>query len=405
MKKKFILKTIIVMSFVLLSSCTHPIDSTKETEVPTVEKIAQDYVMYKSVWTNFESGRNAVSSENKIVYPEFLYHMDLFDENGNPIKFADFSEEQKSEFYKTWQQEDIKYCISVLTDNEELQQAVLADNKAMEEAIKAANRSAMVNKSYMLFLTTYLNTRKKLVKENEQKNRTDRASSSASSDGETLEAITKECLNQNSVNALKSVYKKGLVLYTPDAASSSTSYFGGHTGITKKEEWSKEWDEDGLAEISISAWGNSKPNWNGKKDGVQYEPLGFWAGNSESSANYVKVLQMRRPQVVVKFAWIIPYLTIEYQDAPSFHADVAVQFAEDQKGKPYDIGEDIFTTIIAGSGMPKWKTDNFYCSQLVWRSWVHASLGYDFVGLRPLVLPADFEMAMNTRTIIEYRNK
>lgn len=358
---------------------------------------------YKNVWVNFEKGRNA-TDDLKEIYPDFLFNLELYDEEGNPIKFEDFSDEQKEQFYLAWQEEEVKHCIEVLQDNEELQNEVNIDNIAIEEALETAERNIIVNKSYNLFLKTYLKKRQELTAI--QKNtELEAARGSSNSYGE----ITKDCLNPDSVQKLKKVYKQGLVLYTPDAAASSTSYFSGHVGITKEKEWDSKWDSDGLSKISYSAWGDSKPNWKGKINGVQEEPLGFWAGKSGSSARIVQVRQMCYPKIVVKFKWIFPYLTIDYFPASNNEAQKAVAYAESQCGKPYDIGEDITVTLVdstlAFSNAVKWKTDNFYCSQLVWRSWVHASPIYDFSGLRPLVLPADFEMAMNTKMLVIYQNR
>ncbi len=273
----------------------------------------------------------------------------------------------------------------------------------MTISLKTAERNIFVDNSYNLFLQKYLSTRKKLLEQKKLLVTNERSSSTSYSE------ITKDCLNPNSVKQLKAVYKKGLVLYTSDAASSSESYFGGHAGITKEEEWKNDWNYNGLAKISYSAWGDSKPNWKGKTNGVQEEPLGFWAGTAGSSANHVTVLQMCYPKVVVKFNWIFPYLAIENVPAPESDANKAVNFAYNQVGKPYDIGEDITVTLVdttlMGSNYVKWKTDNFYCSQLVWRSWAGVSLKYDFSGLRPLVLPADFELASNTKVLTRFDNK
>lgn len=389
---------------ILFASCSQISDdvSNLENRNETTKEIAQKYVKYKNVWGNFEKGRSA-TAEQVNVYPDFLFNIELYDENGNPIKFEDFSDEQKEQFYLAWQEEEVNHCVEVLEDNEELQKQVLLDNIAIEEALKTAERNAFVDNSYSLFLKKYLDVRKELLEKNSDSLNLARGSSS--SYGE----ITSDCLNKRSLNKLRSIYRQGLVLYTADAAGSSTSYFSGHAAITKEDKWNTNWDKDGLSTISYSAWGDSKPTWKDKSNGVQEEPIGFWAGTAESSANHVCVMQMCYPKVVVKFKWIFPYLTIDYFAAPKSDAERAVNFAEKQKGKPYDIAEDITVTLIdtslIGSNIVKWKTDNFYCSQLVWRSWVSVSPKYDFSGLRPLVLPADFELAPNTKILTTYYNK
>lgn len=403
--KKVVLGVLVLLVTLLFSCNTITNDDIQDniTRKDSVEEIAQKYVKYKNIWLNFEQGRSA-TEDFKEIYPDFLFSLELYDEEGNQMKFEDFSDEQKEQFYLSWQEEEVKHCIEVLQDNEELQNEVNIDNIAIEEALETAGRNIIVNKSYNLFLKTYLKKRQELTAI-QKSTELEAARGSSNSYGE----ITKDCLNPDSVQKLKKVYKQGLVLYTPDAAASSTSYFSGHVGITKEKEWNSAWNDNGLSKISYSAWGDSKPNWKGKINGVQEEPLGFWAGKSGSSATSVKVYQMCYPRTVVKFKWIFPYLTIDYFPASNYEAQKAVAYAESQSGKPYDIGEDITVTLVdstlAFSNAVKWKTDNFYCSQLVWRSWVHASPVYDFSGLRPLVLPADFEMAMNTKMLVIYQNR
>ncbi len=134
--KKFIYLIVISLSIFCIScnQLNNELSDDDEKKV-SVEEMTKKYVQNKNVWTNFETGRNATSVE-ETVYPDFLFHLELYDENGKPIKFEDFSEEQKQQFYLAWQQEEINHCIEVLEDNEELQQEVLLDNLAMEEAIK-----------------------------------------------------------------------------------------------------------------------------------------------------------------------------------------------------------------------------------------------------------------------------
>lgn len=338
MKKSFLF--IVVLSFFIISSCNHAstINIQESEGKKSVEEIAQKHITYKYVWNNFENHKSAISDE--IIYPDFLYCLEIYDLDGNPIKFEDYSDKEKEQFFTAWKNEEVNHCINILKNDEELLEQVILDNEAMEEALNEAQKSAYINNSYEVFLLKYLNARKRLV--NVKKNKNIITKSAAVPYG----GITSDCLNPDSVQKLKSIYKKGLVLYTSDAASSSESYFGGHAAITSEETWRSDWESNGLAKISISAWGDSSPVWEGKTNGVQKEPLGFWAGTSESSARNVKVLQMRYSRIVIRFWFIFPYLALDYVNAPSGDADRAVLYAESQIGKPYDIGSDICATIL-----------------------------------------------------------
>lgn len=167
--KKVVLGVFVLLSIFFVSCNNIANDDLRENIIKkdSVEEIAQKYVKYKNVWVKFEKGRNA-TDDLKEIYPDFLFNLELYDEEGNPIKFEDFSDEQKEQFYLAWQEEEVKHCIEVLQDNEELQNEVNIDNIAIEEALETAERNIIVNKSYNLFFEnifkktsgTYSNSKK-----------------------------------------------------------------------------------------------------------------------------------------------------------------------------------------------------------------------------------------------------
>ncbi len=62
------------------------------------------------------------------------------------------------------------------------------------------------------------------------------------------------------------------------------------------------------------------------------------------------------------------------------------------------------TYTFCNVAFSKWWIQSYYCSHIVWRSWVHADIRYDFSGPAPLVSPGMFELAGNKRIIKEYTN-
>ena len=60
---------------------------------------------------------------------------------------------------------------------------------------------------------------------------------------------------------------------------------------------------------------------------------------------------------------------------------------------------------VASAGMAKYYTGTFYCSQLVWHSWLSVGVKYDVCGLSPVVFPEHFRNSAYTRSVIDYQNK
>lgn len=82
-------------------------------------------------------------------------------------------------------------------------------------------------------------------------------------------------------------------------------------------------------------------------------------------------------------------LLLRVVNAKDHHYTVASTYAEAQIGKPYN-----------GNFFNKNRTDQFYCSQLVWRAWLNA--GFDIEkGTIPnaVIAPADLVNSPNTRLI------
>lgn len=71
---------------------------------------------------------------------------------------------------------------------------------------------------------------------------------------------------------------------TSSSSSSSGSYTG-HASLMNGSSWQTSWKKDGLLKATITSSPKEKSaQWIGKIDGVQYEPIGYWAGTSDGSA-------------------------------------------------------------------------------------------------------------------------
>lgn len=402
MKKysRCILYSGIIIAFLFTLGCKNQISGGSSDFVESEpEKAAMQYIRNMRVWDNIGKGRNATA---ELEYPDYFNNMDFVDEKGNKIIFNELPDDKKTVFCEAWHDYEVKRITGLLENDSELLKKVVLENQAVQESLRVAERNLFVDCSSQLFIAQYLKKRSALV---EKQRKEESAGRSSSGEGAGIE-ITSDCLVEDSVNALKSVYKKGLVLLCTDTSSSISSMYIGHCAMTYRNKWDDAWNKDGLESVTISSWPLDKKTskWKYKVDGVQVEPLGYWAGNSGGSARHVKVLQMQIPEWEVHWAWIFPYFVMVNHDASAEHAGKAVAFAESKKGCPYAAGFALGITDFVIPLGSKWWIQSYYCSHIVWRSWVHADIRYDFSGPAPLVSPGMFELAGNKRIIKEYTN-
>lgn len=396
------------VSVLVLSSCSQPLTEGASPVMhdSTPRGVATEYIRNMNVWANLSNGRSATDNT---MCMDFLNDYDMQDEDGNAIDFASLDYDAKKRIFEEYQKQEIDYATEVLENDEELLEIIKLDNEAMGQMIQEAGRSVLVDNSPVLFLSRYMEKRRQLLEKAaaEEETLVSRSSSSSSSSETTVE-LHADDLNPDSVRKFKEAYKKGRVLLCRDCSSVTSSGWGlyvGHAAMMSEDSWNPKWEEDGLSRTTISAWANDgkSVSWEGKIDGVQKEPLAYWAGKSEGSAQHVKILQMRKKTVKIRWLWIIPYIWFDFSSTAG-DADVAVRYAESNIGKPYRLWVEIADFFVGGILQTKWWTDKFYCSQLVWRSWVEANGNYDFSQCMPLIFPEHFEMTSSATFITEYNN-
>ncbi len=392
-------------------SCSQPLLEETESVVhdTTPKGVATEYVKNMNMWANLSYGRSALDDAPCM---DFLEDCDMQDEDGNSIKFSELDADVQKSIFEQYQNQEIEHATEVLEKDEELLEIIKIDNEALSSMRELANRSSAVNNSGGLFLSLYIKKRTSLLKQAEVAWNLEKSSSSerssSSSKGDLVELHSND-LNPASVQKFKAAYKKGRVLICRDSSSVTSSGWGlyiGHAAMMSEDSWNPKWEEDGLSKTTISAWPNDGKSvtWKGKIDGVQKEPLAYWAGNSNGSAQHVKILQMRKKVVKIRWLWIFPYIWFDFSSSAG-DADKAVRYAEEHVGTPYSlVGDIVDTVLLSGVLQEKWWTNSFYCSQIVWRSWVEANGNYDFSQCMPIIFPEHFELTFSTTPITEYKN-
>ena len=407
MKKTIIL----VFGILMLISCQNQV--ILENQNNDAESLATQYFNMQLGWENLSCKRSVYSTEQ---YPEFLNKVEMHDENGNKVVFSELTEEQKKIFFDTWKQYNIEHMTKVIEENENVKKIVEIENEIFYDIANQHGRNIESEKDVNKFYEKYQKAREKYYKDmisTESKNQ--RSSSSSG----TIQNVIPEnsSLVSTSYAILKNNYKKGRVLICSDASSgsASSSAFVGHAALMYRDTLLYDAEVNSSTQYTISAWPNDgkTTTWTGKIDGVQYEPLGYWAGNYSGAANNVEIYEMNR------ISWEVGILTFllgfpiaVHRDASPDEANRAVEFAlervEVNKTRglyPYNV---VNTIVQVASGNPvqsKWNDSTCYCSQFVWRSWCAANIGFDFSGANPWVLPVDFQLTSQTKKIASYKNK
>ncbi len=407
MKKTIIL----VFGILMLISCQNQV--ILENQNNDAESLATQYFNMQLGWENLSCKRSVYSTEQ---YPEFLNKVEMHDENGNKVVFSELTEEQKKIFFDTWKQYNIEHMTKVIEENENVKKIVEIENEIFYDIANQHGRNIESEKDVNKFYEKYQKAREKYYKDmisTESKNQ--RSSSSSG----TIQNVIPEnsSLVSTSYAILKNNYKKGRVLICSDSSSNSgsSSAFLGHAAILHEEKLNINTSTGSSAKYSVSAWPNDgkTTTWSGKINGVQYEPLGYWAGNYSGSANNVEIYEMNRISWEVGvFTFLLGFPIAVHRDASSDEANRAVDFAIGRvkenmaSGKyPYNLGGLIGEILSATPIQSKWHDSTCYCSQFVWRSWCAANIGFDFSGANPWVLPVDFQLTSQTKKIASYKNK
>lgn len=407
MKKTIIL----VFGILMLISCQN--QGILENQNIDAESLATQYFNMQLGWENLSCKRSVYSTEQ---YPEFLNKVEMHDENGNKVVFSELTEEQKKIFFDTWKQYNIEHMTKVIEENENVKKIVEIENEIFYDTANQHGRNIESEKDVNKFYEKYQKARekyyKKIISAEVKKQR------SSSSSGTTQNKIPdKGALVSTSYNILKNTYKKGRVLICSDSSSDSgsSSAFMGHAALMHRDTLLSDEEVNSSTQYTISAWTNDgkKTTWSDKINGIQYEPLGYWAGNYTGAANNVEIYEMNR------ISWEVGILTFllgfpiaVHRDASPDEANRAVAFALGRlnenmaSGKyPYNLGGLIGEILSATPIQSKWHDYTCYCSQFVWRSWCAANIGFDFSGANPWILPVDFQLTSQTKKVGSYKNK
>lgn len=408
MKKTIIL----VFGILMLISCQNQV--ILENQNIDAESLATQYFNMQLGWENLSCKRSVYSTEQ---YPEFLNKVEMHDENGNKVVFSELTEEQKKIFFDTWKQYNIEHMTKVIEENENVKKIVEIENEIFYDIANQHGRNIESEKDVNKFYEKYQKAREKYYNDITKKMQNDARSVSARASSSIKMISDNSSLALSSVNVLKEHYKKGRVFICSDSSSDSgsSSAFLGHAALMNEEKLNINTSTGSSAWYSVSAWPNDgkTTTWTGKINGVQYEPLGYWAGNYSGSANNVEIYEMNR------ISWEVGILTFllgfpiaVHRDASSDEANIAVDFAIGRvkenmaSGKyPYNLGGLIGEILSATPIQSKWHDSTCYCSQFVWRSWCAANIGFDFSGANPWILPVDFQLTSQTKKIASYKNK
>lgn len=402
---------ILVFGILMLISCQNQV--ILENQNIDAESLATQYFNMQLGWENLSCKRSVYSTEQ---YPEFLNKVEMHNENGNKVSFSDLTEEQKKIFFNTWKQYNIEHMTKVIEENENVKKIVEIENEIFYDTANQHGRNIESEKDVNKFYEKYQKARekyyKKIISAEVKKQR------SSSSSGTTQNKIPdKGALVSTSYNILKNTYKKGRVLICSDSSSDSgsSSAFMGHAALMHRDTLLSDEEVNSSTQYTISAWTNDgkKTTWSDKINGIQYEPLGYWAGNYTGAANNVEIYEMNR------ISWEVGILTFllgfpiaVHRDASPDEANRAVAFALGRlnenmaSGKyPYNLGGLIGEILSATPIQSKWHDYTCYCSQFVWRSWCAANIGFDFSGANPWILPVDFQLTSQTKKVGSYKNK
>ena len=338
--KSFVIVALSVLSF----GCQREVyEGSDFSEKKSYSQIAMESIENSFLMDGIINSRAV--NENK--YPQFFEDIYIEDLNGNKVSFGDLPEDQKELFYTTWKSKTFEILVEKMSENESLAEMIDTENTAFNKTLDECERS-LLPVTAKSFVSKYSKNIQKMTKIHD-----------LSRGVRSGKQITKDCLVPSSVEKFRSNYKKGRVLVCTDTSSSSGSSFVGHSSLMARQDWNSAWDLDGMAMVAVTSYPKDQnAQWAGKTDGVQYEPLGIWAGNSEGSSRNVGIYNVRKQ----KWIWTFIFFHFEYEDAPDGDYYAAADYAIDQIGKGYN-----------WNFMDKNNEDTFYCSSLVYKAWYRLS--------------------------------
>lgn len=362
---------------IMFAGCSSNVDYDNaildlELSEKSTNEIAAEYVQNQLKMDFMCSSRDLKNEE----YPPMLYDLSIVDDDGNELFFADFSDELKKDFYSIWKDVEVNTLVLKLEENPPVQEMLKLENKAFE--LTEQNCSRRVCNNPEAFIAKYAENMELLLNKSKARN--------VVTGGE----ITKDCLVQDSVNKFKANYKKGRVVVSPDSSSASSAFATGHASMMCESVWNTSWNINGLGKATITAFPiNNGSTWEGKIDGVQYEPIGMWAGNSSGSSEHTSIYNVGRSTFV--WNWFKSYYA--FSNASDEDYNNAADYAIANERKPYNWNFGL-----------KDREDKFYCSQLCYKAWKKQSKDYD-ISMGLIASPANIVTSHNVSLVAAYSNK
>ena len=370
MKKEFLL---VVLLSILMLGCNQQIkidDYVKEVNQNVGKSVAEQYISNLLVQEKLLSANNRSVSVTDL---ELFEDIEIVDENGNVNFYTDLTEEEKVLFVNDWYNETVKQLQEKINKDKSIEEMLSVENQAFAITISEVNRSVL-SCSAEAFVKSYSKNLSKLVK---------KIDNTRSSKGKA-EITSDTPMNEYSLELLHSKWKKGRILVCKDTSSSSSSFYLGHASMMYNE-WNSDMEKNPLykATFTSSPLNDKITHWEGKIDGVQEEPIGYWAGLGEGCAEKISILNIRSSKKV-DGEWVYtPATDVDYLKA--------AEEINDYEGTPY------------GLPLNKNKTKKIYCSQLCYLAWLDVDDKYK-LGSGVYVKPADLISSRNTTVEISLNN-
>lgn len=352
----------------------------------TPRTIASKYLEKMITIDGFNDSRTAMYGDE---FPSFLAELDIEDAEGNKLLFSDMEEKEKEAFFEYWKEQVLNEMTEKISEDSDLAEMLVFENAAIEQALEDTRGSrAIESKDYEMFFEIY---EKKLQKILKLKKTDTCARGGAFFTSEKI--LSDSELVESSMATLKNIYKQGRLLICQDSIFATNANYLGHISMMSENRWNKSFENDALERITVTATPqNLSAQWEGKTDGVQMEPIGYWISQVQGCAQTVGAYDVQS----CKWIWNWFKSHFEKKLAPQSDCEKAVNYAKSKIGTPYCL--NIFN---------KWDEKNFYCSSLVWRAWYNASKDYDLSlgGIITFVSPSDIANSMKTVRVTKFNNK
>ena len=382
-------KIMLVIIFASLIGCKNIVSSEKNSP----EKAASDYINNLISQNNILSGREA-----DYEIPVFFNGFDVAEMDGSRHSFASYSREEKLAMIKAWKEANIQGVAEKLKNNETILSDLIELNLAVEKSIRKASRSALENQKKS-FINNYTKELERLIKKEEK------ARNSSSGSSFNQKSITEDCLIDSSFKKFMKDYEQGRMVHEAGLI--------GHISmmhLTNKRALEVAKNANGLTEMTITSFPyHNTTVWPEQKDGVQYEPVGYWCGSSEGGAKEVHLIkavgqytEFTRCGHWYEFKW--PWERIGEKKEIN---KKAVEYAESRLGVPYiPKGSAIQIPYLDNFVWYKYSDKYSYCSQIVWKSFKSAGgIQYDFDAGSSWISPLEIYLSLKTKEITSWKNK